>query len=82
MRGIRERLHQPEQYLKQTLEEIAKMDRSGAFSGKWSLKSEYKNTNNVPNPEIASPGGQDSGSQEVIELDDDDDMVEMEDVPM
>ena len=58
------------------------MDRSGDFLGKWSVKSEYKNTNNLPNQEIASPGGQDSGSQEVIELDDDDHMVEMEDVPM
>ncbi|CAZ85590.1 unnamed protein product [Tuber melanosporum] len=79
MRGIRERLFQPEQYLKQTLDEIAKMDRNGPFTGKWSLKSEYKNTDDKKKLELAASTGGEAG-QEVIEIDDDDEMVEMEDV--
>lgn len=79
MRGIRERLFQPEQYLKQTLDEIAKMDRNGPFTGKWSLKSEYKNTDDKRKLELAASTGGEAG-QEVIEIDDDDETVEMEDV--
>ncbi|KAI5789144.1 transcription initiation factor IIF, beta subunit [Geopyxis carbonaria] len=42
MKGLREKLHQPEAYLKQVLDEIGVMNKSGSFSGKWSLKPEYK----------------------------------------
>lgn len=78
MKGLREKLVQPEQYLKEVLEDIAVCNRSGKYVGKWMLKSEYKNS--------AQKAGEPSapGAAEVINIDDDDedDLVEMEDVPM
>lgn len=83
MKGLREKLVQPEQYLKEVLEDIAVCNRSGKYVGKWMLKSEYKNS-----AQKASETGEASagapGTAEVINIDDDDedDLVEMEDVPM
>lgn len=81
MKGLREKLVQPEQYLKEVLEDIAVCNRSGKYVGKWMLKSEYKNST-----QKASETGEPSalGASEVINIDDDDedDLVEMEDVPM
>lgn len=81
MKGLREKLVQPEQYLKEVLEDIAVCNRSGKYVGKWMLKSEYKNS-----AQKTSETGEPSalGASEVINIDDDDedDLVEMEDVPM
>lgn len=86
MKGLRERLVQPEQYLKTTLEDIGIINRSGPYVGKWMLKSEYKNRVGDGAPqagEVSGAGGEGGGTAgEVIEIDDDDDLIEMEDVPL
>lgn len=42
LKGLREKLNQPEAYLKETLESIAILQKTGAFALKWHLKPEYK----------------------------------------
>lgn len=83
MRGFRERLVQPESYLKQVLEEIAVLNKSGPYNGRWSLKDEWKNIEN-PSTAAAEIAANAPPAGTVIEIDDDDDddMVEMEDVPL
>jgi transcription initiation factor TFIIF subunit beta len=71
MKGLREVTNQPEAYLKQVLEEIGIMNRSGPYNGKWSIKPEFKNTR-------SSEG---RSADNAIDLDDDEE-VEMEDVPL
>lgn len=85
MKGLREKLVQPEQYLKETLEDIAVCNRSGKYVGKWMLKSEYKNSvQKAGEAGEASAAPAAAAAAEVINIDDDDDddLVEMEDVPM
>ncbi|KAH8149625.1 uncharacterized protein LAJ45_06256 [Morchella importuna] len=81
MKGLRERLVQPEQYLKSVLEEIAQINRNGPYVGKWQLKDEYKPDSQK---EPGEGGEANGGAGDVIQIDDDDDddLVEMEDVPM
>jgi transcription initiation factor TFIIF subunit beta len=81
MKGLRERLVQPEQYLKSVLEEIAQINRNGPYVGKWQLKDEYKPDSQK---EPGEGGEATGGAGDVIQIDDDDDddLVEMEDVPM
>lgn len=71
---MRETLDQPESYLKEVLEEVAIMARSGPYTNLWQLRPEYKESSydNV-NAEIA-PGG-DAGASE-----DEDENLKMEDV--
>jgi transcription initiation factor TFIIF subunit beta len=68
MKGLREVTNQPEAYLKEVLEEIAIMNRSGPYNGKWSLKPEFKHG--------SSEGG---SANNAIDVDGDED-VELEDV--
>lgn len=83
IKGLKERLNQPESYLKETLNEIAILHKSGKFSLKYTLKPEY--TQKTPEELSAlgaalSPQG---ATTEVIDIDDDDDddeEIEMEDV--
>lgn len=87
MKGFREVTNQPEAYLKEVLEEIAVMNRSGPFTGKWSVKEEFKSQVSS-DPAAAAAGAPAAGApgnaNEVIEVEDDDDddedEVEMEDV--
>ncbi|CAL8582697.1 hypothetical protein XPA_008348 [Xanthoria parietina] len=74
IRTMRETLDQPESYLKEVLEEVAIMARSGPYTNLWQLRPEYKESSydNV-NAEIA-PGG-DAGASE-----DEDENLKMEDV--
>ncbi|KAJ5183763.1 hypothetical protein N7492_001379 [Penicillium capsulatum] len=56
---LREQLQQPEQYLKQTLELVAHMVKTGDFSGTWALKPEAQQSNYalLPKAEMAPTGG-------------------------
>jgi len=42
IRGLRERTQQPEAYLKDVLQEIASLHRSGEHNGMWELKPEFR----------------------------------------
>jgi transcription initiation factor TFIIF subunit beta len=72
MKGLREVTNQPEAYLKEVLEDMAIMNRSGPYNGKWSLKPEIKN--------MRTSGGRNADN--TVDLDDDEEEVEMEDVPL
>ena len=71
---MRKSLDQPESYLKEVLEEVAYMARSGSHTNLWQLKPEYRESSyDEVNTEIA-PGGDVGGSE------DEDENVKMEDV--
>ena len=89
MRSLRERLKQPEAYLKETLEMMAMMNKSGPHALQWQLKPEARETRyaeigffdkvkDEAAPEVE--GG--TGFDGVDEMDEDDDNVDMEDVPL
>ena len=59
---------QPEAFLKQVLKGVADMNKNGPFIGKWSLKEEY-------NRGMGAVQGGEEGEE-------DEDDVEMEDVPL
>lgn len=84
LKSMVKQLNQPEAYLRQTLEMVAVMIRSGTYATKWQLKPEARegayaeagSFNNVKD-EVAPETGIDSEAEVV---DDDDDNVKMEDV--
>ena len=45
MKALRAELQQPEAYLRETLEKVAVLAKSGRFATQWSLKSENRITN-------------------------------------
>ena len=81
LRSLKRALNQPEAYLKEILERVATLTRSGIYVGTYQLQASYKDTakynfSNVkaeqaPAPEVASDFGG---------TDDDDENVKMEDV--
>ncbi|KAK6336317.1 hypothetical protein TWF696_001879 [Orbilia brochopaga] len=76
LKGLRERLNQPEAYLKETLESIATLLKTGPFALKWQLKPEYKSRDiEAIKKEVREDLGTDAGEEF-----DDDDEEEMEDV--
>jgi len=85
MKGLRQMTNQPEAYLKEVLEELALLHKSGPFTGKWSLRPEYQQASaNRAAFGGATEGGY-GGVSDAIQIDDDDDdedEVEMEDVPL
>ena len=72
LRDLRFKVHQPEQYLRETLEEIAVLWRYGDFNGKWELKEEYKATDPAllqsagaaPKAEESDPEGKSAGDED------------------
>lgn len=88
IKGLKEKLQQPEAYLKEVLSEIAVLHKSGKFALKYTLKPEYVRAMPLEGgggPVDAAPIGQGMGTKgETVEMDededDDDDEVEMEDV--
>lgn len=68
MKALRQRTQQPDAYLRQTLEEIAVLNKSGKFANNYSLSDAYRDRSADAKLEAAQ------------EDDDDDDEEEMEDV--
>ena len=84
MKALRAELQQPEAYLRETLEKVAVLAKSGRFATQWSLKSENKIANYdqigdavAPTAEGDPGGDSDMGDEEDGEDDDD---VKFEDV--
>jgi transcription initiation factor TFIIF subunit beta len=87
MKALRAELHQPEAYLRETLDKIAEMPKSGRFAMHWTLKPEIKNATggyegaddaSAPMDALAE-GAEDSDMGDVDGEDEDED-VKMEDV--
>lgn len=83
LKALRQRLHQPESFIKETLDQIATLIRAGDFAMQYVLKPEYAASLDIkddvqPMDEIAKVESGDSDSGD----DGDDDDMEMEDVKM
>ncbi|KAI1841705.1 hypothetical protein JX265_006254 [Neoarthrinium moseri] len=75
MGGMKERLKQPEAWLRENLEDIANMHKSGAFSNHWELKPEYRRSAGAE----AAPDAAEGADDDDMDIDDDEN-IQMEDV--
>ncbi|KAG8689411.1 hypothetical protein FRC09_012433 [Ceratobasidium sp. 395] len=78
MKVLRERTKQPLDYLKETLEDIAVLHKSGPHTNTWSLQASYAQQFGLPpeDPSVAAPGP----SNIVVDSDEDEEDFEMEEV--
>lgn len=77
IRAFRGRIPQPEAYLRETLDKIAVLQRSGTFANHWSLKPEYQGmVASLPKPadDAAVP------KADALSDEEDDEDIKMEDV--
>ncbi|KAI8630528.1 hypothetical protein F5Y19DRAFT_483855 [Xylariaceae sp. FL1651] len=75
LKAFKQTLNQPEAWLRENLEELAVLHKSGRFANHWELKPEYKRTS-AQSIEGAPPSPEPNDS----DFDGDDDNIEMEDV--
>lgn len=75
LKAFKQALNQPEAWLRENLEDLAMLHKSGRFANYWELKPEYKRVN-VQVIEGAPPSPEANDS----DFDGDDDNIEMEDV--
>ncbi|KAI1819987.1 transcription initiation factor IIF, beta subunit-domain-containing protein [Xylaria intraflava] len=75
LKAFKQTLNQPEAWLRENLEELAMLHKTGRFANYWELKPEYKRLN-VQSVEGAPPSPEPNDS----DFDGDDDNIEMEDV--
>jgi transcription initiation factor TFIIF subunit beta len=87
MKALRAELQQPEAYLRETLDKVADMPKSGTFAMHWQLKPEFKNATMAGADDASAPttagaldGVDDSDLGDLDGEDDDDEDVKMEDV--
>lgn len=82
MKALRAELQQPEAYLRETLEKVAVLAKSGRFATQWSLKSENKitNYNGVGDAVAPTTEGADESDMADEEDGDEDEDVKFEDV--
>lgn len=87
MKALRQRLRQPESYLRETLEKVADLAKSGRFAMHWTLKPESKPMDHIDGSDGIAPtqmdgmdGADDSEAADLDDDDDDDDDLKMEDV--
>jgi len=86
MKALRAELQQPEAYLRETLERVAVLAKSGRFATQWSLKPENKLANYEGVGDAVAPvsstglDGVDDSDMGDLDDDDDDEDVKFEDV--
>ena len=83
MKALRAELQQPEAYLRETLEKVAVLAKSGRFATQWSLKPENK-LSEYAEGETVAPAGEieDEDSDTNMDDEDEDEDVKFEDVGM
>jgi transcription initiation factor TFIIF subunit beta len=83
MKALKAKLQQPETYLRETLEKVAVLAKSGRFAAQWSLKPENRMTAYDSMGDAVAPaaegGGDDSDMADEEDGEDDED-VKFEDV--
>lgn len=93
LKSIKAQVQQPEAYLRQTLEMIAEMVKSGTFAGTWKLRkdanvAEYSGSGldfgqaqegKAPDGGLGGDGASDVGD---LDKSEDEDDIKMEDVPL
>ncbi|KAK1758247.1 transcription initiation factor IIF, beta subunit-domain-containing protein [Echria macrotheca] len=80
IKAFRNKIPQPEAFIRECLEKIAVLHRSGTFANHWSLKPEYQNmmaNKNLPEPANDAAAPKPSFD---VDSDDEEDDVKMEDV--
>ncbi|KAI4183919.1 MAG: hypothetical protein L6R41_005097 [Letrouitia leprolyta] len=77
IRALKQKLDQPENYLRQVLDEIAQLVRNGTFANSWQLKPEYQESSYDHVKQEAAPV---QTLEEAGMSAEDDDNVKMEDV--
>lgn len=84
LKALRQRLHQPEDFIRKSLESIATLIRSGDFAMQYVLNPEYAASLDIRDRDVKAEAAQvESGdSDSGDDGDDDDDDIEMEDVKM
>jgi transcription initiation factor TFIIF subunit beta len=76
MKTLKKNLEQPETYLRQTLEKVANLHKSGTFANRWSLKPENIRVA-APNVDEVAPDVNDGDASDEGEDEND---IKMEDV--
>lgn len=71
MKALRQRTQQPDQYLREVLEEVADLNKSGPFANHYCLSEAYRDKGGGESKEAAA---------EAVDDGDDDEVEEMEDV--
>ncbi|KAK8140468.1 hypothetical protein PG984_000534 [Apiospora sp. TS-2023a] len=82
MKAFKQQLNQPEAWLRECLEGIATLHKSGPFANHWELSEIYRNMANAS--DVAQSGtapGDMGGDDSELDGDDDDENIQMEDVP-
>lgn len=79
MRQLKAELQQPEAYLRQVLEKVAELNKTGTFANKWSLQAGHKTVTTGDEAPIAAAAPEMEGAAD-DEDDVDDDEIKMEDV--
>lgn len=79
MKALRAELQQPEAYLRETLEKVAVLAKSGRFATQWSLKPENKLANYEGGEDAAAPINEEE-SDTGMDDDEDDEDIKFEDV--
>ena len=81
MKALRAELQQPEAYLRETLEKVAVLAKSGRFATQWSLKAENKLDNYQGIGDAVAPdAGLEEESDTGMDDEEDDEDVKFEDV--
>ncbi|KAK6842650.1 Transcription initiation factor IIF subunit beta [Apiospora arundinis] len=83
MKAFKQQLNQPEAWLRENLETIATLHKSGAFANHWELNDVYRDIVSSSG-DIAQAGtapGDLGGDDSELDGDDDDENIQMEDVP-
>ncbi|KAK8042056.1 transcription factor IIF beta subunit [Apiospora rasikravindrae] len=83
MKAFKQQLNQPEAWLRENLEGVATLHKSGPFANHWELTDVYKGMVAI-NGDVAQSGaapGDLAGDDSDLDGDDDDENIQMEDVP-
>jgi transcription initiation factor TFIIF subunit beta len=80
MKALRARLQQPEAYLRETLEKVADMPKSGRFAMHWTLKPEFKEAQGAGASDSAAAVVGGDGTEDSDMADGDDEDMKLEDV--
>lgn len=85
MKALRAELKQPEAYIRETLEKVADLAKSGRFAMNWTLKPEYKQANYEGTGDSIAPSTNGAEGAEESDVgddgeDDDEEDMKMEDV--
>ncbi|GAB7356218.1 hypothetical protein MBLNU459_g6796t1 [Dothideomycetes sp. NU459] len=82
LRALKQKLHQPEAYIKTVVEKIATLIRSGPFAMQYKLNPEYESSLNVDTSRVKEEAAAEGESDDDMKDDDDGDEDDFEDVKM